>query len=480
MRGYYIQIKKKNKMGRTGRKRHHKKLSGMQKPYKLGADEKMIGLMQWLVRNGWQKEITLYPTEFPTTGRGLMTKSALNKGDVLVNIPFNLLITAHTVCKSPIYEYLNENVKYDGHEILAFYLVWEKHLNEQSFWYPYINTLPEQLSTPLFWSSDPLNLPKFISEAIKGSLSNMKESYRNFLNHIQHKHKKCTHCNQLIIEIFNETDFIWAWCIVNTRAVYIPLEKNLRNISNSLALAPYLDLFNHVPSAQVEAMLIETQNAYQVKTLVHVGKNEQVFIEYGAHSNLKLLIEYGFTVPNNQHDSISLSLEDIYNVIKHYFQISHVTMSRRKYKFLKKHKLMKNPCLTREGLCWKTMAIIFILTSPINNVKLLESKVYPSLYFDNELTIVNTVGSMLVRNKIKEFKTYIDLFVPAESDQSAVIAYLKECIEVLKVCLQIVIENMEENGDEIVSENSSDWNNLRVDDESQDYKVVTPQLPGLV
>ncbi|KAL1449894.1 hypothetical protein WDU94_002366 [Cyamophila willieti] len=439
-------------MGRTGRRRKHKKSSGEQNQYRLGADEKMIALMQWLMRNGWQKEITFYPTEFPNTGRGLMTKSVLNKGDVLVNIPLSLLITARTVCNSPIYKYLNENVKYDGHEILAFYLVWEKHLNEQSFWYPYINMLPEQLSTPLFWSSEPLHLPKFISDEINGSLNNMKESYRNFLNHIQCKHKKCEHCNQAIVEIFNEKDFIWAWCIVNTRAVYIPLEKNLHNISNSLALAPYLDLFNHVPSAQVEAMLIETQNAYQVKTLVPVAKYEQVFIEYGAHSNLKLLIDYGFTVPDNHHDSISLSLEDIYNVIKHLCQVSHVNMSQEKYKFLKHHNLMKNPCLTREGLCWKTMSIIFILTSDITNIKLLESKVYSSLYSEEELKTINTVGSMLVGNKIQEFETYIELFVPTESDQCAVIAYLKECIELLKVCLLIVNENNEEVVDESVKE----------------------------
>lgn len=410
-------------MGRTRRKRKLKKRIGAMSPCKTEVDNQMIELMKWLTKNGWEKELPLYPTYFPNTGRGLMAKSAVKKGDILVKIPTHLLITAKTVCKSEIYDFLDKNVKYDGHEILSFYLVWEKHLDEKSFWHPYINSLPKQLSTPLFWSQEPVKLPVFISEVIWKSRNNMQESYQNFLNHIICKHKKCPHCDITIEEVFNEQDFVWAWCIVNTRAIYIPPEKNLTNISNSLALAPFLDLFNHVPSAQVEAMLVETQNSYQVKTLVPVSKYDQVFIEYGAHSNLKLLIDYGFTVPNNQHDSIALSLEDIYEVIKQISQVSHINMSQVKYKFLKQHNLLKNPCLTREGLCWKAMSIVFILTSDITNLKMLESKVYSSLYTPDETKAINAVGSLLVTNKINEFEQYITLFVPTENDQNAVTAF---------------------------------------------------------
>lgn len=429
-------------MGRTGRKRKIKKRVGTVSQYKIGDDRQTIELMQWLCKNGWEKELPLYPTEFPDTGRGLMSKTAVKKGDTLVKIPVHLLITAQTVCKSDIYEFLNKTVKYDGHEILAFYLVWQKHLNKQSFWFPYINSLPQKLSTPLFWSREPVSLPGFISEVIRKSRNNMEESYHNFLNHILCKHKSCLHCSLAIEDIFNEKDFIWAWCIVNTRAIYIPPEKNVPNISNSLALAPFLDLFNHVPSAQVEAMLVETENSYQVKTLVPVSKYEQVFIEYGAHSNLKLLIDYGFTVSNNQHDSIALSLEDIYEVIKQLTQVSRVNMSQEKYKFLKQHNLLKNPCLTREGLCWKAMSIVFILTSEITNLKLLESKVYSSLYTADETTAINTVGSLLVTNKIEEFEQYIKLFIPNEIDQNAVTAYLEECVALLEVCLESVNEKV--------------------------------------
>ena len=37
----------------------------------------------------------------------------------------------------------------------------------------------------------------------------------------------------------------------------------------------------------------------------------QVFIHYGAHSNISLLVEYGFIIPDNPDDGICLTLEQL-------------------------------------------------------------------------------------------------------------------------------------------------------------------------
>ena len=37
----------------------------------------------------------------------------------------------------------------------------------------------------------------------------------------------------------------------------------------------------------------------------------QVFIHYGAHSNISLLVEYGFIIPANPDDGICLTLEQL-------------------------------------------------------------------------------------------------------------------------------------------------------------------------
>jgi hypothetical protein len=44
--------------------------------------------------------------------------------------------------------------------------------------------------------------------------------------------------------------------------------------------------------------------AFELYTLDHWKKGEQVFICYGSHSNAKLLTEYGFVIPNNPNNCI--------------------------------------------------------------------------------------------------------------------------------------------------------------------------------
>ena len=59
-----------------------------------------------------------------------------------------------------------------------------------------------------------------------------------------------------------------------------------------LALAPYLDMFNHSPSADVEAgvdLVIRENNGrsnYQIVSNVGFERRSEVFISYGRHGNM--------------------------------------------------------------------------------------------------------------------------------------------------------------------------------------------------
>ncbi|EQB78480.1 hypothetical protein CB1_000995014 [Camelus ferus] len=52
--------------------------------------------------------------------------------------------------------------------------------------------------------------------------------------------------------IFSHSALLWAWCTVNTRAVYMkrPPRPCLSAEPDTYALAPYLDLLNHSPRVQ--------------------------------------------------------------------------------------------------------------------------------------------------------------------------------------------------------------------------------------
>jgi hypothetical protein len=53
---------------------------------------------------------------------------------------------------------------------------------------------------------------------------------------------------------------------------------------------------------QVDAAFNKSSNCYEIKTHKSYKKYDQVFISYGPHNNIHLLLEYGFILPDDPHD----------------------------------------------------------------------------------------------------------------------------------------------------------------------------------
>ena len=86
--------------------------------------------------------------------------------------------------------------------------------------------------------------------------------------------------------------------------------SELEDSSECLALAPYLDLLNHSFDAVMEAGvdIHKSTSGYQIVTKTKIKKFGQAFINYGPHDNTKLLLEYGFFLPNNPHEGFNLTV----------------------------------------------------------------------------------------------------------------------------------------------------------------------------
>lgn len=75
-------------------------------------------------------------------------------------------------------------------------------------------------------------------------------------------------------------------------------------------------MFNHSNDANIELNIDRENNLYILKTLVSYKKHEQVFIKYGFHCNFKLFVEYGFVLPNNPHDFVEFTFEEIISYLQ--------------------------------------------------------------------------------------------------------------------------------------------------------------------
>jgi len=50
----------------------------------------------------------------------------------------------------------------------------------------------------------------------------------------------------------------------------------------------------------------ERSKSYKISTDTAYSAGQQVFINYGPHSNMKLLLEYGFILENNPNNVIHI------------------------------------------------------------------------------------------------------------------------------------------------------------------------------
>lgn len=101
----------------------------------------------------------------------------------------------------------------------------------------------------------------------------------------------------------------------------------------------------------MEAGFNTVRDCYEIKTFTSYKRGEQVFINYGAHSNRTLLNEYGFILPNNIHAHVPIPQE----IFLKYFtsRIGDVDTSivKRQLKDIANVSLDKI-CCTPNGLDW--------------------------------------------------------------------------------------------------------------------------------
>ncbi|KAM0718118.1 hypothetical protein Q7P37_006450 [Cladosporium fusiforme] len=89
---------------------------------------------------------------------------------------------------------------------------------------------------------------------------------------------------------WSEETFKYYWCIVNSRSFHW---KPSANRAGSMVLCPFVDYMNHGPTGS-GCTVVQTAVGYEVWAARDYDVGEEVLATYGAHSNDKLLVHYGF------------------------------------------------------------------------------------------------------------------------------------------------------------------------------------------
>uniref|UniRef100_G1T6K9 SET domain-containing protein 4 n=1 Tax=Oryctolagus cuniculus TaxID=9986 RepID=G1T6K9_RABIT len=354
-RSYSVNMQKGR--GRTSRIRRRKRSKGSQT---RGVNEsyksEFIDLQKWLKDRKFEDK-NLAPARFPGTGRGLMSTVSLQEGQMIISLPESCLLTTDTVIESYLGPYITK-WKPPPSPLLALctFLVSEKHAGDRSPWQPYLEILPKAYTCPVCLDPEVVNLlPKPLqmkAEEQRARLWEFFASSRGFFSSLQ----------PLFVEpidsIFSYSALLWAWCTVNTRAVYLRRRPRecLSAEPDTCALAPYLDLLNHSPHVQVEAAFNEETRCYEIRTASRFRKHEEVFICYGPHDNQRLLLEYGFVSVRNPHACVYVSGE----ILVKYLPPTDKQLNK-KVAILKDHGFIENLTFGWDGPSWRLLTALKLL-----------------------------------------------------------------------------------------------------------------------
>ncbi|KAL8611422.1 hypothetical protein ACOMHN_014477 [Nucella lapillus] len=349
--------------GRAGRqRRQHRMRRAQQNAVKR--DGSWGELRKWMVSNSSRADVAstlgLVPFCFPDTGRGLKTKASIQPGAVIVSIPQPLLVMVSTVLNSPLLGPLLTRWKssFTPQQLLSLFLLVERNKGSHSRWHPFVTSLPSDYTLPHYFSSDELNaLPTHVSLAAQRMIQRSRLAHRQLAKFCAAHWKDST--------VWSSWErFRWAWCTVSSRAVFVETDVGMEGLDvsvraeNNVALCPYLDLLNHSSTARVQAGLNRNSQRYEIITEDTYEPHDQVFISYGPHDNTTLFLHYGFTLPCNVHNSVSICVDDF----KQLQQMFKVTCWDLKQDALRKHDLLRGLSCTLEGASWNLMCALKILS----------------------------------------------------------------------------------------------------------------------
>lgn len=439
-------------MGRTKRiRKQRQQLAVEQEQTK---DERFLpDLYKYLSSLGWHNETKLTARNFPQTGRGLCSKSVvIEKENEIIRLPEETLLTIKTLENDEDFKQLFNKEKFvKEHKIsfqalMAFYVMEQKLLGEESKHQAYIKSLPKYFTTPYFCPVAELQcLPDSILERTVKQNRKIKESFQNL---------KLAYNLEDFEEKYTLNDFRWSYFVVNSRSVYIYSKQikpdkcffqPLIAEDFNLALAPFLDLFNHSDLFKTQADLIRNSKTKELEYILTLEESpkekihplEQIFISYGALTNLKLLIEYGFILPGNHNDYFEFSLSDIETFLQQEKSFKKLIFHKNKFKFIRDHNLHDQMFVHKEeGISHNLHVVLHLLFK--------EESYFPNILnqvafgsADNLLDVKPEV-ELLLAYKIKEYEQFLkSLELKEQLTKSGLVCkdYLQECLKYLNICL---------------------------------------------
>eukprot|EP01083_Nonionella_stella_P271214 918953_1 len=193
--------------------------------------------------------------------------------------------------RTPIGMEIIAKTKSDSHSRLSVLLMQEKRRGVDSFFYPYINILPE------VFTNVPINFGPELLSMLKGSMA---------IRTIDKKKAEIRAAYDVVNEAVEDFDFTyeefaWARTVVITRLWVMDIKGE-----KTETLVP-MDVLNHWHSDEVKTTwgYDNDMQGFKLQTRPHktMKRGEDLHISYGQKDQSRFFVNYGFALDGNQIDN---------------------------------------------------------------------------------------------------------------------------------------------------------------------------------
>ncbi|CCX10593.1 hypothetical protein FPQ18DRAFT_6260 [Pyronema domesticum] len=270
------------------------------------SEEAWASYQTWITQNGGfiHKSIT-FSSNTSGAGAGGFATATIPAGTTLLTCPYTMVMD-YGKAKKEFPEAFITAV--DSHAALCFFVSKEVLKGEKSFWAPYLSVLPKEFNTPLYFSEEDKQYligTNLAGNEVEQRRAAWKAEWESGLEALK-KLREST-------EGYTWELFLWASTVFTSRSFPEKLthwdEKPAEGIrtydeETTAALFPAVDSLNHKPHTAITWQ--PTADRLSLISGQQVEAGEEIFNNYGPKANEELLNGYGFTIPNNPTDTVTI------------------------------------------------------------------------------------------------------------------------------------------------------------------------------
>ncbi|XP_015877058.3 fructose-bisphosphate aldolase-lysine N-methyltransferase, chloroplastic isoform X2 [Ziziphus jujuba] len=255
-------------------------------------DDECDDFLPWLQRKAGVEISSVLSIGKSAYGRTLFASDIIQAGDCILSVPYNVQLSPDYL-HPDINTLLNSEISYVAK--LAIVVLVEQRLGQDSDWAPYISCLPQldEMHNTIFWSEDELEMIHQ-SSVYKETINQKSLIEKEFLA-VRPAFERFPE----VFERITYKDFMHAYALVSSRAW---------GSTKGESLIPFADFLNHDGTSEAVVMSDEDKQLSEVIADRDYSPGEQVLIRYGKFSNATLLLDFGFTLPDNIHDQVHIQL----------------------------------------------------------------------------------------------------------------------------------------------------------------------------